>query len=162
MVGETGFAPARAGGPRVSETRVYTLHHSPKNECRRQGLHLHCQRSRRCASPVGLSRQKVWSHRGRLHPHPPPTKGPRLGLRFDGKSWGLERGSHPRPSPYEGAALTAAPSSREKWWGPRQLQPHVVPIKSRLPVYCGLIPETWLRQEEQHLHSRVQSPLSCC
>ena len=25
--------------------------------------------------------------------------------------WGLERDSHPRPSPYEGAALTAAPSS---------------------------------------------------
>lgn len=28
------------------------------------------------------------------------------------KNWGLERDSHPRPSPYEGAALTAAPSSQ--------------------------------------------------
>ena len=28
------------------------------------------------------------------------------------KDWGLERDSHPRPSPYEGAALPAAPSSR--------------------------------------------------
>ena len=28
------------------------------------------------------------------------------------KKWGLERDSHPRPSPYEGAALTAAPSSQ--------------------------------------------------
>ena len=28
---------------------------------------------------------------------------------------GLGRDSHPRPSPYEGAALTAAPPSRE-WW----------------------------------------------
>jgi hypothetical protein len=28
------------------------------------------------------------------------------------KKWGLERDSHPRPSPYEGATLPAAPSSR--------------------------------------------------
>jgi hypothetical protein len=25
-----------------------------------------------------------------------------------------------------------------KWWRPRQLQPHHGPIKSRVPVYCGL------------------------
>jgi hypothetical protein len=29
------------------------------------------------------------------------------------KNWGLRRDSHPRPSPYEGAALTAAPPSRK-------------------------------------------------
>ena len=28
------------------------------------------------------------------------------------EKWGLERDSHPRPSPYEGAALPAAPSSQ--------------------------------------------------
>ena len=28
------------------------------------------------------------------------------------RNWGLERDSHPRPSPYEGAALPAAPSSQ--------------------------------------------------
>lgn len=55
--------------PRASETRVYTLHHSPKKP-------------------------------------------------------GLERDSHPRPSPYEGAALTAAPSShRLKWPRPERDAP---------------------------------------
>ena len=43
-------------------------------------------------------------------------------------NWGLERDSHPRPSPYEGVALTAAPTSqndgallrtpRINWTGP--------------------------------------------
>lgn len=49
-----------------------------------------------------------------------------------GKMWELGRDSHPRPSPYEGAALTAAPPSRK----------------------------SGLRREDLHLHRRSQSPLS--
>src|SRR6185436_15691950 len=45
------------------------------------------------------------------------------------KKWGLERDSHPRPSPYEGAALTAAPSS-QKWWD-ASVMLRVLPGKSR-------------------------------
>ena len=46
--------------PRVSETRVSAV--SPLAEIRWyrwQVLHPHCQRSRRCASPFGLHRQKM-------------------------------------------------------------------------------------------------------
>lgn len=74
--------------PRVSETRVYASSTTcRKNWCRWQVLHPHCQRSRRCASSLGLHRHENWSHRRSLHPHLPDTNGLRLDLRFDGERY---------------------------------------------------------------------------
>lgn len=159
--------------PRVSETRVYTLHHSPENTwCGRRESHPHglspvgfsdrrvyCSTTSAkngastgtCAPLSVLPRQSVafygldaWSKRKDLHLRSPsgrrvysalhlllfallprghplgsPTRSARgsaiFALRAPSatlrKRWGLERDSHPRPSPYEGAALTAAPPS---------------------------------------------------
>ena len=77
-----------------------------------------------CALLSALPRQSVaiygldakWSKRKDSHLRSP--RGRRvysalhLLLCHASKRWGLERDSHPRPSPYEGAALPAAPSSQ--------------------------------------------------
>ena len=58
--------------------------------------------------------------------------------------------------------ILASAAHGEEWWGPRQLQPHDVPGKSRLPVYCGLIPKDgsggWFCPSTR----RLQRPLCCC
>ena len=76
-----------------------------------------------CALLAVLPRQSVaiygldaWSKRKDLHLRSPSGRrvysALHLLLCHASKKWGLERDSHPRPSPYEGAALTAAPSSQ--------------------------------------------------
>ena len=120
LVAAAGVAPARARGPTDFEAAVFADFTTPRrNWYRRQVLHPHWQRSRRCASSFGLHRHGKWSIHRDVRPAVCLTMAVRRSLRvgctiaWEGdRRWGLEQELHLRPSPYEGAALTAAPSSQ--------------------------------------------------
>ena len=91
--------------PRVSETRVYPLHHSPKNWCGRGELHAHAPEGaavfKTARSPVPRTAARNWSRRPELHRH--------------GQS---------RPAGFEAAVFPNFTTPRKNWCGRGELHPY--------------------------------------
>ena len=160
LVRTEGIAPSWAFAHRLLGPTCLLFHHV---RMKRNGAS-----TGTCALLAVLPRQSVaiygldaWSKRKDSHLRSPQGRrvysALHLLLCHASKKLGARADSHPRPSPYEGAALTAAPSS--------QLVGRLGNAPSRLRGGGFTIKlatrKSWLRQEDSHLHSRIQSPLSC-
>lgn len=114
MVRTEGVAPSRACAHRILAPARILFRHVRKNGSIHRDV-----RPARCLTKTvrRYLRLGCMLEAEGLAPSPPVrvSRLPRAAFaaltRFE-KNWGLERDSHPRPSPYEGAALTAAPSSQ--------------------------------------------------